>query len=113
MTRVKSPSARNHRKTLKAAKGYRQARSKHIKVAKEAVMHAGQYAFEGRKKRKRDFRKLWIIRINAAVKKHNLSYSKFSLLLKKSGIELNRKMLSEIAVNHPNDFDKIIETIKK
>lgn len=113
MTRVKSPSIRNHRKTLKAAKGFRQARRKHIKVAKEAVMHAGQYAYEGRKRKKRDFRKLWIIRINAAVKKHGISYSKFNLLLKKAGIELNRKMLAEIAVNHPTDFEKIVEEVKK
>jgi ribosomal protein L20 len=113
MTRVKSAAQRNHRRTLKAAKGFKQARSKRIKVAKEAVMHAGQYAYEGRKHKKRDFKKIWVLRISAATKKAGMSYSKFIGGLKKNKIELNRKILSELATNYPKVFSQIIEEAKK
>lgn len=102
---------RKHKKILKLAKGYRMARRKRIKVAKESVLHAGEYAFAGRKLRKRNFRKLWIIRINAALKKHNLSYSKFIYLLKKAEIKLNRKILADLALKEPAVFAQIVKNI--
>lgn len=105
--RVKSISARRHRKVLKLAKGYRQARRTRIQTAKEAVLHAGAYAFHGRKLRKRDMRKLWIIRLSAAVRALGTSYSRFIAGLKKEKIELDRKVLSQIAINHPEDFREI------
>src|SRR5688572_24344916 len=98
MARVKSPSARNHRKTLKAAKGFKQARSKRIKVAKEAVLHAGQYAYEGRKRKKRDLRALWTIRINAAARQVGVTYGKLINGMKKENIEIDRKIMAELAV---------------
>ena len=112
MARVKSTSARRHRKFLKRAKGFKQARRVRIKVAKEALLHAGQYAYHGRKLRKRDLRNLWIIRLNAAVREEGLSYSKFIASLKKAKVELDRKMLADIAVNDPNTFKKIVEIVK-
>lgn len=112
MARTKSPSARRHRKILKAAKGYRQSRSKHLRVAKEAVLHAGQYAYAGRKIRRRDLRSLWITRVSAATKQNGLSYSKFIAGLKKANIEIDRKMLAELAVKDPAAFDKIVELVK-
>lgn len=112
MARVKSPRRQKHKKVLKQAKGFKNARSRRLKVAKEAVLHAGQYAFVGRKKKKRDFRKLWIMRINAAARKHSLSYSKLMNALKKAEVKLDRKMLSEIAVNDPETFDKIVSDVK-
>ena len=112
MARVKSTSARRHRKFLKRAKGFKQARRVRIKVAKEALLHAGQYAYHGRKLRKRDLRNLWIIRLNAAVREEGLSYSKFIASLKRSKIELDRKILADIAVNDPNTFKKIVEIVK-
>lgn len=105
--RVKSPSARRHRKILDQAKGFRQARSRRIQVAKEAVVHAGAYAFAGRKQKKRVLRALWIVRLSAAVKLLGTSYSKFIPALKKAKIELDRKILSDIAVNDIKTFNKI------
>lgn len=110
--RVKSISARRHRKILKAAKGFRQARRTRIQTAKEAVLHAGAYAFHGRKLRKRDIRSLWIVRLSAAVKSLGTSYSKFIAGLKKENIQLDRKVLSQIAINHPEDFKEIVKEVK-
>ena len=110
MPRAKSISARRHRKVLKQVKGYRHAARRRIAAAKEAVLHAGQYAYHGRKLRKRDMRKLWIIRLNAAARENELSYSKLMKGLKDANIEMNRKMLSEIAVNDPEAFKAIINT---
>lgn len=110
--RVKSPSARRHRKILKAAKGFKQARRTRIQTAKEAVLHAGAYAYHGRKLKKRDLRSLWIVRINAAVKSQGLSYSKFIASLKKEKIEIDRKILSDIAVSDPDTFKEIVSAVK-
>lgn len=112
MARVKSPRRQKHKKVLKAAKGFKQARSRRYKVAKEAVLHAGQYAYIGRKRRKRDFRRLWIQRLNAAVREEGLTYGKFIHGLKTASITLNRKILSNIAVTDPATFGKIIEKVK-
>ncbi|MFW6143766.1 MAG: 50S ribosomal protein L20 [Patescibacteria group bacterium] len=103
---------RRHKKILKKTKGYKGTRSKLIKRAKEAYLRASEHAFAGRKLRKRDFRKLWIQRINAALTPHNLPYSKFIHLLKENDINLNRKMLAEIAARDRETFDKIVEEIK-
>jgi large subunit ribosomal protein L20 len=107
--RIKSTSARRHRKMLARAKGFKQARSKRIQVAKEALVHAGAYAYHGRKLRKRDFRTLWIMRINAAVKGEGISYSKFIAGLKKENIEIDRKILADIAAQDPVTFKKIVK----
>ena len=112
MTRVKSIAAKRHRKVKKAAKGFKQARRTRVKTAKEALLHAGQYAYIGRKLRKRDLRRLWITRINAASREHGLSYNTLIPGLKKAKIELNRKILAEIAVNDPDTFKKIIDEVK-
>lgn len=113
MTRVKSIAARRHRKIKQAARGFKQARRRRVKAAKEALMHAGRYAYVGRKDRKGDMRALWITRLSAAVKARGLSYSKFIAGLKKEKIELDRKVLSDIAINDPKVFDKIVAEIKK
>lgn len=99
-------------KTLKLAKGYWGAKSKHFKMAKQAVMKSGNYAYVGRKRRKRDFRRLWITRISAGAKLNGMNYSTFMNGLKKAGIALNRKMLSEIAINDPAGFTAITEQAK-
>lgn len=99
-------------KTLKLAKGYFGAKSKHFKMAKQAVMKSGQYAYIGRKQKKRDFRRLWITRISAACKLNGMNYSSFMNGLNKAGITLNRKMLSEIAINDPASFTAIVEKAK-
>lgn len=99
-------------KTLKLAKGYWGAKSKHFKMAKQAVMKSGNYAYIGRKQRKRDFRQLWIARISAAAKQNGVNYSTLMNGLKKAGITLNRKMLSEIAINDPAGFTAIVEKAK-
>lgn len=112
MPRTKSISAKRHRKVKKAARGFRDARRKRVKVAKESLLHAGQYAYVSRRLKKRDFRKLWIIRLNAAVRKHGLTYSKFARALKDKKIELDRKMLAEIAVTDPDTFEKIVSEVK-
>lgn len=103
---------RKHKKILNQAKGYRMTRSRLFKVAHQAVTRAGQYAYIGRKLRKRNFRKLWIQRINAAVRKKGLSYSKFIHLLKENKIDLYRKMLAELAVRDPDTFEAIVDKVK-
>jgi len=107
--RVKSVSARRHRKILARAKGFRQARRTRIQVAKEAVVHAGAYAFHGRKLKKRNLRTLWIIRMGSAVRALGVSYSKFIAGLKKEKIEIDRKILSDIAVHDPETFKKVVK----
>ncbi len=99
-------------KTLKLAKGYWGAKSKHFKMAKEAVMKSGNYAYIGRRLKKRDFRKLWITRISAACKMNGMNYSTFMNGLKKAGVTLNRKMLSEIAINDAAGFTALTEKAK-
>lgn len=110
--RVKSIAARKHRKVKKLAKGFKQARRRRVKAAKEALAHAGAYAYHGRKLRKRDMRGLWIIRINAALRAEGLTYSKFMAGLKKANIQIDRKMLADIAVNDPNTFKAILSQVK-
>lgn len=114
MVRVKGgiQTKKAHKKTLKLAKGYRMTRRKQIKKATEAVLHAGQYAYHGRKLRKRDFRSLWIVRLNAAVREHGMSYSIFIKALKHHTIELDRKVLAQIAVEHPKAFATLVHKIK-
>ena len=107
--RVKSISARRHRKVLAQAKGYRQARHTRIQTAKEAVLHAGAYAYAGRKLKKRDLRSLWITRVNAGVRLEGISYSKFIAGLKRAKIEIDRKILSAIAIEDPEVFKKIVK----
>jgi large subunit ribosomal protein L20 len=102
-----------HKKVLDLAKGYWMSRSTQYKKAKEAVLHAGEYAFAGRKRKKRDFRSLWIVRINAAVRAAGgSSYSTFVNNLKKKNVSVDRKILSQIAVEHPDIFKKIVEEVK-
>ena len=101
------------KKVIDAAKGYFGRRKNVHTVAKNAVEKAMQYAYIGRKQKKRNFRSLWITRINAGVREHGMSYSTFMGAISKSGIELNRKVLADLAMNHPNAFKKIIETVKK
>jgi large subunit ribosomal protein L20 len=112
--RVKTGTVRRagHKKILRLAKGFWMTRHKRYKVARQAVMHAGQYAYNGRRIRRRDFRKLWIVRINAALKPFETSYSAFIKKLKDNKVELNRKMLSEIAVNDPATFKAIFTSLK-
>lgn len=112
--RVKSGTRtrERHKKVLGLAKGYWMSRSKQFKKAQEAVLHAGEYAFHGRKRTKRDFRVLWIKRLNNAVSEHDLKYSVFINLLKKKNVELDRKVLSQIAVEHPQVFKKIVDAVK-
>ena len=114
MARVKGAmmTRKRRNKVLKAAKGYWGAKSKHFKVAKQAVMKSGNYAFAGRKMKKRDFRRLWIARISAQAKVCGMNYSTLMHGLKKAGIELNRKMLSEIAVNDKAAFAALCEQAK-
>ncbi len=112
MARTKSIASRKHRKILKQAKGYKQARSKRIKVAKDALLHAGQYAYIGRKEKKRNLRRLWITRLSAAVKNEGLSYSKLIKRLKDNKVEIDRKILSRIAFKEPNLFKKILNSLK-
>ena len=114
MARVKGAMATRKRrnKTLKLAKGYWGAKSKHFKMAKEAVMKSGNYAYVGRRLKKRDVRKLWITRISAACKLNGMNYSTFMNGLKKAGITLNRKMLSEIAINDAAGFTALTEKAK-
>lgn len=114
MARVKGTmmTRKRRNKTLKLAKGYFGAKSKHFKMAKQAVMKSGQYAYIGRKQKKRDFRKLWITRISAAAKMNGMNYSTFMNGVNKAGINLNRKMLSEIAISDPAGFTAIAEKAK-
>lgn len=114
MARIKAAlnTRKRRKKVLKLAKGYWGAKSKHFKMAKQAVMKSGNYAFVGRKQKKREFRALWITRISAQAKVNGINYSKFMYGLKKSGIELNRKMLAELAVNDKEAFAKLVDTAK-
>ena len=105
-------AVKKRRKILKLAKGYFGGRSKRYRVAREAVMKAQLYAYIGRKNKKRDFRALWIARINAAARMNGLSYSKFMFGLKKAGIELNRKVLADLAVNDAAAFTALVEKAK-
>lgn len=107
--RVKSVSAIRHRKILARAKGFKQARGSRIQTAKEALVHAGAYAYHGRKLKKRNLRTLWITRISAAVKAEGISYSRFVAGLKKEKVDIDRKILSEIAVRDPETFKKVIK----
>ena len=101
-----------HKKVLKEAKGYFGSKHRLYKSAKEQLMHSGQYAFRDRKQKKRDFRKLWITRINAACRQNDISYSRFIEGLTKAGVEINRKMLSEIAINDPKMFSELVKTAR-
>ena len=114
MARVKGGvgAKKKHNRTLKLAKGYRGARSKQYRVAKQSVMRALTSSYAGRKQRKREFRQLWIARINAAARMNGLSYSKFMYGLKLAGVEMNRKMLAEMAVNDAEGFAKLVEVAK-
>ena len=114
MARIKGGmnARKKHNRTLKLAKGYRGARSKQYRIAKRSVMRALTSAYAGRKERKRQFRQLWIARINAAARMNGLSYSKFMYGLKLAGVEMNRKMLSEMAVNDAAAFTKLAEVAK-
>ena len=114
MARVKGAlmTRKRRNKVLKAAKGYWGSKSKHFKMAKQAVMKSGNYAFVGRKLKKRDFRKLWITRISAEAKVNGMNYSRFMNGLKKAGVTLNRKMLAEIAVADKAAFAKLVEQAK-
>ena len=114
MARIKGGmnAKKKHNRTLKLAKGYRGARSKQYRVAKQSVMRALATSYAGRKERKRQFRQLWIARINAAARMNGLSYSKFMYGLKLANIELNRKILADMAVNDAEGFAKLVETAK-
>ena len=111
MARVKNGAVTKarHKKVLKQAKGYFGSKHRLYKTAKEQLMHSGRYAFRDRKQRKRDFRKLWITRINAACRENEISYSRFIEGLTKAGVMVNRKMLSEIAINDPKAFTELVK----
>ena len=115
MARVKNGAVTKarHKKVLKQAKGYFGSKHRLYKTAKEQLMHSGQYAYRDRKQKKREFRKLWITRINAACRENGISYSRFIEGLTKAGVEINRKMLSEIAINDPKAFTELVEVAKK
>lgn len=114
MTRVKRGlvSRRKHKKLLLSTKGYRGTKSRLIKVAREAALHAGEYAFAGRKRKKRDFRRSWITRISGAARKEGTSYSKLIEGLKGKNIKLDRKILSNLVLNDPETFKKIVAQVK-
>ncbi|WP_227369600.1 50S ribosomal protein L20 [Halomonas sp. M20] len=114
MSRVKRGvvARRRHKKIMKQAKGYYGARSRVFRVAKQAVIKAGQYAYRDRRQRKRQFRALWIARINAAARQNGLSYSRFIAGLKKSGIEIDRKVLADLAVHEKATFAAIVDKAK-
>lgn len=114
MTRVKNgvTTKKRHKKVLKQAKGYFGSKHRLYKTAKEQLMHSGQYAFRDRRQKKREFRKLWIVRINAACRENEISYSRFIEGLNKAGVEVNRKMLSEIAIHDPKAFSELVKVAK-
>ena len=114
MPRVKSgvTAHKRHKKILKLAKGYRGARSKLFRKANETVMKAGSYAYRDRRNKKREIRRLWITRINAAARINGISYSKLIFGLTKAGVAVDRKMMAELAVNDPNAFAKLVEIAK-
>lgn len=115
MARVKGGvgAKKKHNRTLKLAKGYRGARSKQYRVAKQSVMRALTSSYVGRKQRKREFRQLWIARINAAARMNDISYSKLMHGLKLAGVDINRKMLSEMAISDPEGFAKLVAVAKE
>lgn len=115
MARIKvGKTARaRHKKILKLAKGYYGEKSKNFRAANQAVMKSGQYAYVGRKLKKRDFRRLWITRINAASRSYGMTYSKLISAMKAKNIVINRKMLAEMAVSDKEGFKKLVETIQK
>mgnify|MGYP001607480322 CR=1 FL=1 len=114
MARIKRgvTSHRKHKKILKLTRGHKGGRSKLIREAKSSLLHAGQYAFAGRRQRKRQFRRLWITQLGNALKQEGLSYSKFMATIKSKNINLDRKILADMAVNHPQDFKQIIDQVK-
>ena len=112
MPRSKSLAARKHRKIKSAARGFSHARRKRVKTAKESLLHAGQYAYVGRRLKKRDLRKLWIIRLNAAARQNGLSYNQLIHKLKENKIDLDRKVLSQIAIEDPKSLTNIITSLK-
>ncbi len=114
MARIKRgvTSHAKHKKVLKLTKGHIGGRSTLIRRAKESLLHSGQYAYEGRKQRKRDMRRLWITQMNAALRTEGMTYSKFIASVKAKNINLDRKTLAELAVNHPLDFKKILTAVK-
>ena len=115
MARIKGGmnAKKKHNRTLKLAKGYRGARSKQYRVAKQSVMRALTSSYAGRKQRKREFRQLWIARINAAARMNDISYSKLMHGLKLAGVDINRKMLSEMAISDPEGFAKLVAVAKE
>lgn len=115
MSRVKRGTIANKRRRniLKLAKGYRFARSRKERAAREAINHAGNHAFAHRKDKKSDFRRLWTVRINAAVRSYGMSYSRFINALKKKGVALNRKMLADLAANHPESFERVVKSVQE
>jgi large subunit ribosomal protein L20 len=114
MARIKGAvnAKKKHKRTLKLARGYYGARSKQYRAAKQAVMRALAHSYKGRKQTKREYRQLWITRINAAAREHGLSYSQFMHGLKKAGVDINRKMLAEMAVNDSIAFSKLAEVAR-
>ena len=106
------PRHRRHRKVVKQAKGYYGARSRNFKAAKDAVEKAGLYAYRDRRQKKRQFRRLWIIRINAAARQNGLSYSQFIAKLKSKGIDVDRKVLADLAMNQPETFNELATSLK-
>lgn len=112
--RTKKGSARTRakRRLFKKTKGYRGGRNNLLRTAKETLVRSGAYAYRDRRRKKRDFRRLWITRINAAVRQRGLRYSEFINGLSRSGIELNRKMLSEMAIHDPTAFDAVVEQVR-
>ena len=114
MARIKGGqnAKKRHNRTLKLAKGYRGARSKQYRIAKQSVMRALTSAYSGRKQKKRQFRRLWIARINAAVRGFNMSYSEFIGKIAKKDIKLNRKVLADLAMNNPKAFEAVVNSVK-
>ena len=110
--RVKSPRRQRHNKVLRQAKGYRMTKHRLYRVAREATIHAGQYAFAGRHLRRRDLRSLWIVRLNAAVRSLGLTYSKFIAGLKKANIQIDRKIMADLAIRQPNVLKEIVDRVK-
>ncbi len=112
MARVTSKASIRHRKIKKATKGFTQARRRLIRAGKEALLHAGQYAYHGRKRKKRDLRRLWIVRLNAAARENDMKYSELINKLNTNKVEIDRKILAEIAVKEPETFKYILSQLK-
>jgi len=114
MTRIKRGVAAHKRRKnlLKRAKGFDNRRSTNFVAAREALLHADKYAYRDRRNKKRDFRALWLVRTNAALRENGLNWSKFAGTLKKENVKINRKMLSELAIQYPDVFDKLVQSLK-